>query len=142
MTSNYDRSVKRQDSRDTLEVFARIKFDELPRSPLFEDTGIDPMGLFIDENGQPIAIIVDQADLAESTCYQFIGQHSEISAEYAIEKLESVDPYNQDHMENCAALIIELIGEGYKPSIYRTDKFRGNLNEWDKFIATGIDMIE
>jgi hypothetical protein len=137
-----DPTRKHRDPTGTLNDFARIKFEELPRSPLYDDTGIDPMGMFIDENGQPIAIIVDQADLSESTCYQFIGQHSQISAKYAVEKLESVDPCNAIHMTNCAELIYELIGQGYKPAIYRTAKFRGSLNEWDQFIATGIDMIE
>ncbi len=134
-----DTSIARRSPTETLNEFARIKFDELPRSPMYQEGhGVEAMGLFIDENGQPIAIIPCPDEIL---CYQFIGQHSSISPEYAIEKLIGVDRGNQQHMENCADLILHLIGQGYRPAIVKTDAIESFI-DWDRFIGEAMELWE
>jgi hypothetical protein len=135
-----DPNRKHRDPSATLTDFARIKFEKTKPSALY-DGGNDPMGLFIDENGSVIAIIPADGDDNSSSCYQFTGQHSEISIDYAIDKLTSIDPANAKHMMEAADLVLELIGYGYLPVITSTNKFN-TPQDWDQFIANAIDIRE
>lgn len=120
---------------DNLKEYADSRFEKMNGST---DTGYDPILLIMDENDQPLAIIVSHDDSdGESSCYQFVGQHSGISMDYAILRCRSVTALDFDV---CQELIRELIRTGYRPMITETGSLM-SPREWDKAISTAKAWI-